>query len=226
MNKQAKDILKDNKKVIIYLVLIITTIFIVDQIIYTTDQNHLIKYTIIKTIYNLIKGFINLWISLVIIYISMQNITGKTVNLKEFIIDSLSDIKQILYVYAIQFIILIIVTLFTIPIISTIIVQALLVFVWQVYLIDNKRKLEVFTVSVSVVFSNINKVIKYIMMYFGVFIMMALINLLPIKMEYLEKGFIIMVQYFGVLILNYLTIMFTIIYMELKENKTKQSALS
>lgn len=225
MNKQAKDILKDNKKVIIYLVLIITTIFIVDQIIYTTDYNHL-NYTIIKTIYNLIKGFINLWISLVIIYISMQNITGKTVNLKEFIIDSLSDIKQILYVYAIQFIILIIVTLFTIPIISTIIVQALLVFVWQVYLIDNKRKLEVFTVSVSVVFSNINKVIKYIMMYFGVFIMMALINLLPIKMEYLEKGFIMMVQYFGVLILNYLTIMFTIIYMEIKENKTKQSALS
>ncbi|WP_304943002.1 hypothetical protein [Vallitalea guaymasensis] len=224
MNKQAKDILKDNKKVIIYLVLIITTIFIVDQIIYTTDYNHL-NYTIIKTIYNLIKGFINLWISLVIIYISMQNITGKTVNLKEFIIDSLSDIKQILYVYAIQFIILIIVTLFTIPIISTIIVQALLVFVWQVYLIDNKRKLEVFTVSVSVVFSNINKVIKYIMMYFGVLIMMALINLLPIKMEYLEKGFIIMVQYFGVLILNYLTIMFTIIYMEIKENKTKQSAL-
>ncbi|WP_113672149.1 hypothetical protein [Vallitalea guaymasensis] len=225
MNKQAKDILKDNKKVIIYLVLIITTIFIVDQIIYTTDYNHL-NYTIIKTIYNLIKGFINLWISLVIIYISMQNITGKTVNLKEFIIDSLSDIKQILYVYAIQFIILIIVSLFTIPIISTIIVQALLVFVWQVYLIDNKRKLEVFTESVSVVFSNINKVIKYIMMYFGVLIMMALINLLPIKMEYLEKGFIIMVQYFGVLILNYLTIMFTIIYMEIKENKTKQSALS
>ena len=224
MNKQAKDILKDNKKVIIYLVLIITTIFIVDQIIYTTDYNHL-NYTIIKTIYNLIKGFINLWISLVIIYISMQNITGKTVNLKEFIIDSLSDIKQILYVYAIQFIILIIVSLFTIPIISTIIVQALLVFVWQVYLIDNKRKLEVFTESVSVVFSNINKVIKYIMMYFGVLIMMALINLLSIKMEYLEKGFIIMVQYFGVLILNYLTIMFTIIYMEIKENKTKQSAL-
>ncbi|WP_273324064.1 hypothetical protein [Vallitalea guaymasensis] len=226
MNKQAKDILRKNKKEIIYLVLIITTIFIVDQIIYTTDQNHLIKYTIIKTIYNLIKGFINLWISLVIIYISMQNITGKTVNLKEFIIDSLSDIKQILYVYAIYFIILIIVSLFTIPIISTIIVQALLVFVWQVYLIDNKRKLEVFTVSVSVVFSNINKVIKYIMMYFGVLIMMALINLLPIKMEYLEKGFIIMVQYFGLLILNYLTIMFTIIYMEIKENKTKQSALS
>ncbi|GMQ64700.1 hypothetical protein AN2V17_39380 [Vallitalea sp. AN17-2] len=53
--------------------------------------------------------------------------------------------------------------------------------------------------------------------------MMALINLLPIKMEYLEKEFIIMVQYFGVLILNYLTIMFTIIYMEIKENKTKQS---
>ncbi|QUH28511.1 hypothetical protein [Vallitalea guaymasensis] len=225
MNKQAKDILRKNKKEIIYLVLIITTIFIVDQIIYTTDYNHL-NYTIIKTIYNLIKGFINLWISLVIIYISMQNITGKTVNLKEFIIDSLSDIKQILCVYAIQFIILIIVSLFTIPIISTIIVQALLVFVWQVYLIDNKRKLEVFTVSVSVVFSNINKVIKYIMMYFGVLIMMALINLLPIKMEYLEKGFIIMVQYFGVLILNYLTIMFTIIYMEIKENKTKQSALS
>ncbi|GMQ64699.1 hypothetical protein [Vallitalea maricola] len=141
MNKQAKDILRNNKKEIIYLVLIITTIFIVNQIIYTTNQNHLINYTIIKTIYNLIKGFINLWISLIIVYISMQNITDKTVNLKEFIMDSLSDIKQILYVYVIQFIILIIVSLFTIPIISTIIVQALLVFVWQVYLIDNKRNL-------------------------------------------------------------------------------------
>ncbi len=206
MYDEIKLVLKNNKIRIVYILVIITLMFTVNHFIHS-----MILYPILDFIYRFFYGVINVTVSLTLIYISSQESQNKKVELKKFIQYVFKDIKHILWVFIVYFIILFLVNLFTIPIVSMIVIQALFVFIWQAFIIDSKRKFEVFSTSASLVFENFSRVIKYLVIYLIV-IILNIIIVIPSK-QVLE----IIVQYLVNISSYYFIIIFTILYMKLKE---------
>ncbi|MCT4544472.1 MAG: hypothetical protein N4A63_13075 [Vallitalea sp.] len=205
-------------KVIIFKILVVITIqsLLIEfmDVFLTVAVYNRIFYYIIKAIFFIIKILLNSVSLLVITHTIYDYYKLQQVNLIDIVKRTLGDFRQILIIISLELLITVVCSLNALNIILLGIFKVLTVFIWQSYIIGNKRMINVFKDSCLLVIHNIKDLLKYLLLYFGIYIVFIILDFIYPSYESINFIF----KYCYQLLYAYITVLFTYLYMKYNKN--------
>lgn len=173
-------------------------------------------------IYKLFHFLITVFLSLMVVHIVIISNKGEKLNIIEIVGRIISESKEVVIIICLQILFLFLTIFIIIPVLPALIIQTLFIFVWQVYILEDKRRFEALVESTKVVANNALDVFKYILVYFLITLLISLPLLAEgLEMRSFEKIILIGLNYFRQFLVIFYTVLTTNLYLlySNKDNK-------
>lgn len=214
-------VLKDNS---LFMIVIITLLFFVGQV----GKLNIIVYNsfislVLKVVLMVVTIVMVIFLQLIVVSIVIKHNKDESISMKDIINNVCHEYKEIFLIIGLELLFLLIGT-FIIPIGGMLIIAVSFIFVWPIFIAEEKRNIEVILESVKLLFSNFKDILKYLIIYAGIILIVSIIIVAEgLDMTIAEKVIIIIVKYFERFTTIFFTILATNLYLQYRKKNDKQS---